>query len=128
MKEKRRKLIMKIILVIIYLILTVSGLILMKLGNNPGSIKIEDKTFQFGISLVSAAGFICYLCSFLLFTRIVCAFDLSYIMPVCTGITQVLILIASNVIFKEKLSKQMILGASLVIIGIVIMNIKTAKV
>lgn len=128
MKEKRRKIIMKIILVIIYLMLTVSGLVLMKLGNNPGTIKVEAKTLEFGISLVSAAGFICYICSFLLFTRIVCMFDLSYIMPICTGITQILTLIASNVIFKENMSKQMIAGASLVIIGIILMNIKTTKV
>lgn len=122
--EKRRRNIMKIVLIIIYLVLTVSGLILMKLGGNTGTIAIENKTFQFGISLISALGFICYIASFLLFTRLVVMFDLSYIMPITTGIVQILSLIASIVIFKEGYNWQTISGVSLVIIGILLMNIK----
>ena len=115
---------MKIVLIIVYLVLTVSGLILMKLGGNTGTIAIENKTFQFGISLISALGFICYIASFLLFTRLVVMFDLSYIMPITTGIVQILSLIASIVIFKEGYNWQTISGVSLVIIGILLMNIK----
>ena len=118
---------MKIVLVILYLILTVSGVVLMKLGGNPGSITIQDKTFNFGISLISALGFCCYILSFLLFTRIVVMFDLSYIMPLCTGITQILTLVASALVFKENFTWQTVSGASLVIIGIILMNLKTAK-
>ena len=120
---KGRK-IMQIILVILYLVLTVSGLVLMKMGNNPGLIAIKDGTATFGISLISFAGLFCYLCSFLLFTRIVVMFDLSYIMPLTTGIVQVLSLVASKLIFKENFTWQAVLGASLVIIGIIIMNYK----
>ena len=120
---KGRK-IMQIILIIIYLLLTVSGLVLMKMGNNPGSIAIKDGTATFGISLISFAGLVCYLCSFLLFTRIVVMFDLSYIMPIVTGILQILTLVASKVVFKENISIYGIIGASLVIIGIVVMNWK----
>lgn len=76
------------------------------------------------MNLVSGVGFICYICSFLLFTKIVVMFDLSYILPICTGISQVLILIASYYVFKEKISVYGIVGASLIIIGLVIMNIK----
>ena len=117
---------MQYLLIIIYLILTVSGLILMKKGGNPGSLAFESGNVNFGISLVSLAGFICYLGSFLLFTRLVVMFDLSYIMPLCTGIAQVLTLVASKVIFKENISMTGIIGASLVIIGIIIMNWKNS--
>lgn len=122
--DKRRKNMMKIILILIYICLTISGLVFMKKGGNPGSLAIENGTANFGISLVSLVGFVCYLCSFLLFTRIVVMFDLSYIMPICTGIVQVLTLVASKIIFKEDISTYGIIGASLVIIGIVIMNYK----
>lgn len=122
--EKRRNLKMQIILIIIYLILTVSGLILMKLGGNTGTLAFDNGNMNFGISLVSLAGFICYICSFLLFTRLVVMFDLSYIMPLTTGIVQVLSLVASKLIFKENFTWQAVLGASLVIIGIIIMNYK----
>ena len=47
------------------------------------------------------------------------------IMPICTGIVQVITLIASYFVFKEQISKQGIIGAALVIIGIVVMNFKT---
>ena len=124
--EKRSKKTMQYLLIIIYLILTVSGLILMKKGGNPGSLAFESGNVNFGISLVSLAGFICYLGSFLLFTRLVVMFDLSYIMPLCTGIAQVLTLVASKVIFKENISVTGIIGASLVIIGIIVMNWKNS--
>lgn len=116
---------MKIVLVVIYMILTLTGLVLMKKGGNPGSISLKNGDITFGMNLISLAGFICYICSFLLFTRIVVMFDLSYIMPICTGIVQVATLIASYFVFKEQISKQGIIGASLVIIGIVIMNFKS---
>ena len=79
---------------------------------------------HFNISLISALGFVCYLCSFLLFTKIILMFDLSYIMPICTGISQILTLVATYLVFKDEISWQSVVGASLIIIGIVVMNFK----
>ncbi len=115
---------MKFILVIIYLILTLSGLFFIKKGGNPGKLKLQKKEMSFSINLISAIGLLSYLCSFLLFTKIVVMFDLSYIMPIVTGIVQVMTLIIANVFFKESISKKGIIGASLVILGIIIMNFK----
>ena len=78
----------------------------------------------FSINGISAMGFVCYICSFLLFTRLVIMFDLSYIMPLSTGIVQILTLIASKVVFKENISTQGIIGACIIIAGIIIMNYK----
>ena len=116
---------MKYILVPIYIVLTISGLVFMKLGGNPGTISFRDGSFAFSMSTVSAIGFVCYICSFLLFTRIVVLFDLSFIYPLTTGIVQIVTLIASYFVFKEKISVTGIVGAILVIIGIIVMNIKT---
>ena len=114
----------KFILFGLYLILTVAGVTLMKLGGNSGEIAVKEGLFSFNISLISALGFICYICSFLMFTKLVLMFDLSYIMPISAGITQILTLIISNVVFKENLPIQTIIGAALVIIGIIAMNFK----
>lgn len=114
---------MRFILVLVYLILTTSGLIFMKLGGNAGAFAFKGGTLGFSINWISAIGFICYLCSFLLFTRMVIIFDLSYIFPICAGIIQVLTLIAAKLIFKETMSIQGIIGASIIIIGIIVMNI-----
>lgn len=122
---KKGSKIMQVVLVLIYLVLTISGLVLMKKGGNPGSIALESGNINFGMSLISLAGFVCYICSFLLFTRIVVMFDMSYIMPICTGIVQILSLIAAKLIFKEEITLYGVIGAILVIIGIIVMNIKT---
>lgn len=117
---------MKVVLVIIYLLLTVSGLILMKKGGNAGKIAISSGEFSFNISLVSCLGFVCYICSFLLYTRIVMMFEnLSYITPICTGASQIMIIIASCLILKEKLTGLNIGGAALIIAGVIVMNLKT---
>lgn len=117
---------MQYILIGVYLILTVAGLIFMKLGGNPGELAVKDGTITLGMSIVSGIGFICYLCSFLLFTRVVVMFDLSYIYPIVTGIVQILTLIASAVVFKENMTIQSVVGAIIVIVGIIIMNFKKA--
>ena len=51
-------------------------------------------------------------------------FDLSYIMPIVTGVIQILTLVLAKFVFKEKISKLSIIGASLVIVGILLMNLK----
>ncbi len=122
--EKRRNIKMQFIIIGIYLLLTMSGLILMKLGGNTGKFAMVEGDINFGISPVSLLGFICYIGSFFLYTRMVVMFDLSYITPLCTGIVQILTLIASKVIFKENITVQGIAGASIIIIGLLIMNWK----
>lgn len=115
---------MQYLLIVVYLILTVAGLVFMKLGGNPGTLAVKDGTITLGMSIVSGIGFVCYLGSFLLFTRIVVMFDLSYIYPIVTGVVQILTLIASAVVFKEHMSIQSVIGAIMIIIGIIIMNFK----
>lgn len=117
---------MKYILVVIYLVLTLSGLIFMKLGGNSGSLALNNGTVNFSIHWISAIGFICYLCSFLLFTKIVIIFDLSYIMPLVTGIVQIATLVASKIVFKEIITVQGLIGASIIIVGIIVMNLPQA--
>lgn len=87
---------------------------------------VKDGTITLGMSIVSGIGFICYLGSFLLFTRVITMFDLSYIYPIVTGIVQILTLVASAVVFKENMSIQSVIGAIIVIAGIIIMNFKRA--
>ena len=121
----RRKDIMRILIIIFYLMFTVSGLILMKKGGNAGKITIGNGEFGFSISWISALGFICYIISFLLFTRIIMMFEnVSYISPICNGIAQACIVIASIIFLKEQFSGATIGGALLIIAGVIIMNLK----
>lgn len=114
----------KSILVILYIFLTILGLVLMKFGGNTGSIEFVSSSFNFSISIISLMGFVAYIVSFFLFTNIVVKFDLSYIVPISSGLVQVFTLISGFTIFKENITIKGIVGALFVIAGIVIMNIK----
>ena len=115
---------MKLILVLAYLVFSILGLILMKKGGNAGSIGFNDGNVGLSFNIISFVGIIFYVISFLLYTKVVTTFDLSYINPIITGVSQVLILLASWSILKETISKQGIIGAIIIIIGILVMNIK----
>ena len=117
----------KIILVLIYVILTILGLILMKLGQNTGTISVNQGDVLFSINYISLLGLISYILSFLLYTRIIVNFNLSFIVPVTAGIVQLLTLGLGIILFNENISKFSIIGVTLVIAGIVIMNIKASK-
>lgn len=116
---------MKIISIIIYLILTVGGLVLVKSGAETTSLAIQNGTFNFSMQLKVMLGFISYVGSFLIYTfYIIKKFDLSYIYPIITGITQVLVVIAGILIFKEKLNIYGIIGVILIILGVIALNVK----
>ncbi|MCL2859469.1 MAG: SMR family transporter [Oscillospiraceae bacterium] len=107
----------------VYILLTTGGLVLMKLGNNAGTIAIQNSTVNFSVNAISLVGLIIYIISFLMFTKIITTYDLSYIYPIVAGITQVLSLIAALLIFKEHITWLGVAGIVLVVAGIVVMNI-----
>lgn len=116
---------MKIISIIVYLILTVGGLVLVKSGSESTSIAIQNGTFNFAMQLKVMLGFLAYIGSFLIYSfYIIKKFDLSYIYPIITGITQVLVVVFGILLFKEKISNFGIAGIILIILGIVFLNIK----
>lgn len=115
---------MKVLMIIMYLVFTVSGLILMKKGGNAGKITIGSGELGFSISWISALGFICYIISFFVFTRIIMMFEnVSYISPICNGIAQACIVIASIIFLKEQFTMATIGGAALIIAGVIVMNL-----
>ena len=116
---------MKIMSIIIYLICSVGGLILLKSEANSVSIGMQNGVFNLSMGLKSIMGFILYIFSFLIYTfYIIKQFDLSYIFPIITGITQVLVILAGLFLFKETISIYSIIGIFLIIAGVTFLNIK----
>lgn len=116
---------MEILIIGIYLMLSSGGLVLIKLGADTVNLGISKGVFNCSISLISILGLICYIGSFLIFTFVlVKKFDLTYIMPIVTGISQILVIIAGLLVFKEHITKYGIIGIVLVILGIIMLNIK----
>lgn len=111
---------MKYLLTIVYIIFTTSGLALMKLGGDSFKVSMSGGP-MFKMGWLTFFGFVCYLISFLLWQRLLVKYDLSYIVPIATGIVQVIVLLMGYLIFKEKVSVFGVVGAVFVIIGIVLM-------
>lgn len=114
-----------IILIGVYIILTVSGLVLFKIGTNENfSIKYVTGDLSIQLNIKVILGLLCYLCSFLLYMFLVSKFDLSYIVPITQGIIYILIFASSIAIFKDNINNFSIIGTIMVIVGIVLLNIK----
>lgn len=115
----------KILMVVLYLVLTVSGLILYKYGANKNfAISLSNGSFSLKISLISILGLLCYLVSFLLYILILPRFDISYIMPLTSAVSYISIFILSAMVLGEKITINGIVGAITILIGIIIMNIR----
>jgi drug/metabolite transporter (DMT)-like permease len=113
---------MKALITFIYLIVTTSGMIFMKLGGNSLSLLI-NKGLEFKIGGLTLLGFALYAVSFLLWQHLLVTFDLSYIVPLTTGIVQILTLIIGALIFKENINIYSIFGVLLIIAGVVLISI-----
>ncbi len=113
---------MKLLLTIIYIVLTTMGLFLMKLGGNSLSLTFQN-SINFKIGFITLLGFLSYICSFLLWQKLLVTFDLTYIVPITTGITQLIILLIGILFFKEQVNVTGIIGALFIIIGVVLLAI-----
>lgn len=116
---------MRIISIVIYLILSVGGLILIKMGANSMNLAIDNGMFKVSIGMKVIMGLICYVASFLIYTfYIIREFELSYIFPIVTGITQILVVLAGVFILKEQINAYSIVGMLLILVGIFCLNIR----
>ena len=114
-----------IILIGVYIILTISGVVLFKLGTQKDFlVSITTGVFTLKISLISIIGLVCYLCSFSMYMFLISKFDLTYIVPVTTGIVQVATFILATMIFKESITVSKVVATGLILMGVILLNIK----
>jgi drug/metabolite transporter (DMT)-like permease len=114
-----------IILMLVYLACSTSGLVLIRLGAATASCTLKAGQIQLSLSGYSLAGICLYAISFLLWMTLLSRFQLSYIAPVLSGASYILILLAAFFILHETIGRLQLLGASIILCGIIIMNIKT---
>lgn len=110
---------MKIILTFVYIVFTTLGLFLMKLGGDSLALTVKSG-FSFKIGYITLLGFLSYIFSFILWQKLLVTYDLTYIVPITTGITQLVILLVGILFFKEAINIYGIIGALFVIFGVVL--------
>ncbi|AIQ43943.1 EamA family transporter [Paenibacillus sp. FSL R5-0912] len=115
---------MNYILVVLYLLLSAFGMVLIKLGGSNTKINYLNRTFGIHIDLWLVGGVLFYLMSFFLWIIILQKFKLSYISPLVSGISYILIITLSLVILNEKISSFQWIGIGIIFIGVIFMNIK----
>ena len=114
---------MKYLLTLIYIMLTTGGLFCLKLGGNSLSLSLKNE-ISFRIGFITTLGFLFYIGSFLLWQKLLTTYNLSYIVPITTGMIQVIVLLVSYFFFKESITSINLVGIILVIIGIILITIK----
>lgn len=114
----------KWITIAVYMFFSASGMILFKKGTQDAlMISVSNGIFNFRISLVSLLGLVCYACSFLMNLFLISRYNLSYIVPITTGLIYVVIFVVSAAVFKESISMMHVIGAAVVLLGIVMINL-----
>ena len=114
-----------ILFMILYIFLTVSGLILFKLGMNSAQIEIIEKgILNLKISFISLIGIFCYLSSFIIYLFLLSRNAISFLLPVMTGIIYISVLTASILILKEKVTLISIVGSLFILIGLILIIFK----
>ncbi len=109
---------------VIYILFTIIGLVFMKLGKGEMLMSFDKTSFNFVIGYRVLLALIFYCTSFLLWVKIVGKNDISYIVPVTSAITNILVFAIGILIFKENFSLYKLLGAILAIAGVFLMNYK----
>jgi small multidrug resistance pump len=106
----------------IYVVLSSLGLILFKLGTKDLTVLFQAQSFSFSMSWTVLIGILCYLASFFLWLIIVNKSELSYIYPLSIACINIAILIGSYFILQETIDLKSIIGAVIIIVGIIVMK------
>lgn len=108
----------------LYVLTTSLGLIAIKLGTDTSlPISYADNKLQFNFNLYALAGILLYGLSFLLYIYLIAKNDLGYIIPLTTAFVYIVIFIASAVIFKEVFTATKIMGITLIVAGLIFLNL-----
>ena len=114
---------MQVITIIIYAIVSVTGLTLVKLGSStPLSVSLQQSGFSFGVGWV--LGLILYILSFLIYMTLIAKNNLTYITPVSSAVVYILTMVVALCIFKEQVTPVQWIGWCLILVGVVLMNVK----
>lgn len=108
----------------LYVLTTVSALVVLKLGTQSGlPIAYVDHRLQYNINHYVVIGIMLYGLSFITYVYLVSKNDLGYIIPIAAAFVYLLMFTASAVVFKEVFTIYKIIGIGFIVIGLFFLNI-----
>ena len=114
-----------IIYILIYAIISVSGVVCVKLGGSEYlQFCLSKNSIRIETSWLTLAGMVLYIISFLIYMGLISKNQLSYVVPMATAIVYVLTLVSAYIVFKEQLTIYQIIGCAMIIIGALLVGSK----
>lgn len=116
---------MQMVIVLIYGLMSVSGLTCFKLGSQQAlSMGLSKTAFSLEISWLSVLGMVLYVGSFLIYLGMVSRNQMGYVMPVTTAVVHILTFAVSIFVFKEVYTLPQVVGIVMIFGGVILMNLK----
>lgn len=113
------------LIIALYVVATSLALIFLKLGTTSGApLSLDGGKLSFNVGWYVVSGVVLYGTSFLLYMYLISSYDLGYIIPLLTALVYIVIFTASFIIFKEAFTIVKIAGITLIISGLILLNIK----
>lgn len=110
----------------LFVLITSSALILMKLGTRNGApIQYLDNRLHLNLNAFTIGGVLLYGCSFLLYTYLLSKYELGYIIPLTTALVYTIIFVASHVIFHEQFTLIKVVAIVFIMSGLALLNFKS---
>ena len=102
------------------------GLIILKRGAESGlPVSILNNKVHYNLNPYTLIGLTLYGISFVLYVYLISKYDLGYIIPVLAAFVYILIFLASFVLFKEVFTATKVMGICLIVVGLILINIKS---
>jgi drug/metabolite transporter (DMT)-like permease len=115
---------MQILTIILYAVISVTGLTLVKLGSgNPVSFAVGQSGFSFGAGWLTLLGLLLYVVSFLIYMTLVAKNNLTYLTPVSSAVVYILTTAVSLIVFRESMTPVQWIGWTLILVGAFLMNL-----
>ena len=113
---------------IIYVCLSATALTLIKMGLESNSTLLLDKSgFNLSLSWMLVLGAVLYVLSFLLSMIVMKGMNLSIFYPLSAGLIYVVVCVMSILVLKEKPSISQMIGMTVILAGIIVMNLGKSK-
>ena len=107
----------------IYVLMSATGLFLIKTGTETTSLVLENSIFNFQLSVRLIVGFIVYVVSFLLSVYVISKMKLTVFYPTATGVMLVLTSLLGYFFLKEQIGVSHLVGMGLIMAGVIVLNI-----
>lgn len=121
---KKKMTYLNILILVLYVLFAQTAVLLVKLGASSTTVSLQRGDLSLVLNLKTIAGLCLYVCSFLMWIILLSRNNLSFVTPIITGANYIVPMAIGIILLKEKMSVQQWIGASVILLGLIICNIR----